>query len=132
MEKVTGGVLDNTVKDYIASFISVYKEQGSDKIQGFFIKRSESSEMDMVTLDEFKRLYLGRAVFCGLDCRYSAVSIVGKFLYTGTSVNPARSIGPALFEGGKALSQLWVFIVGPLAGAALAALVYKFLEKGEA
>ena len=41
--------------------------------------------------------------------------------YTGTSVNPARSIGPALFEGGKALEQLWVFIVGPLVGGALAA-----------
>ncbi len=41
------------------SITNVYKEQGSDKIQGFFIKRSESSEMDMVTLDEFKRLYLG-------------------------------------------------------------------------
>ena len=44
---------------------------------------------------------------------------------TGTSVNPARSIGPALFEGGKALSQLWVFIVAPFLGAAIAALVWK-------
>ena len=44
---------------------------------------------------------------------------------TGTSVNPARSIGPALFEGGQALSQLWVFIVAPLAGGALAAVVAK-------
>ncbi|MCD7891190.1 MAG: MIP family channel protein [Ruminococcus sp.] len=47
---------------------------------------------------------------------------------TGTSVNPARSIGPALFAGGDALKDLWVFIVGPLVGAALAALVYKFLK----
>jgi len=45
----------------------------------------------------------------------------------GTSVNPARSIGPALFVGGTALSQLWVFIVGPLAGGALAAGVYQVL-----
>ncbi|MBR4921534.1 MAG: MIP family channel protein [Prevotella sp.] len=51
--------------------------------------------------------------------------------YTGTSVNPARSIGPALFEGGKALSQLWVFIVGPFVGGALAALVWKVLEPAE-
>ena len=48
---------------------------------------------------------------------------------TGTSVNPARSIGPALFAGGDALRSLWVFIVGPLAGAALAACVTKFFEK---
>lgn len=54
------------------------------------------------------------------------VHILGIGL-TGTSVNPARSIGPAIFAGGAALSSLWVFIVGPFAGAALAALVYKFL-----
>ena len=44
---------------------------------------------------------------------------------TGTSVNPARSIGPALFAGGQALADLWVFIVAPLVGAALSALVWK-------
>lgn len=44
---------------------------------------------------------------------------------TGTSVNPARSIGPALFEGGVALSQLWLFIVAPFVGAALSAAVWK-------
>ena len=47
--------------------------------------------------------------------------------FTGTSVNPARSFGPAVFVGGDALSSLWVFIVGPLVGGVLAALCYKFL-----
>ena len=47
--------------------------------------------------------------------------------FTGTSVNPARSFGPAIFVGGDALASLWVFIVGPLVGGVLAALVYKFL-----
>ncbi len=42
---------------------------------------------------------------------------------TGTSVNPARSIGPALFEGGRALAQLWLFIVAPFTGAIIAAIV---------
>lgn len=51
--------------------------------------------------------------------------------YTGTSVNPARSIGPAIFEGGKALSDLWVFIVAPLAGGALVALVWKVISPAE-
>lgn len=46
---------------------------------------------------------------------------------TGTSVNPARSIGPALFEGSLALSQLWLFIVAPLVGAAVSAIVWKAL-----
>ena len=44
---------------------------------------------------------------------------------TGTSVNPARSLGPALFAGGLALSQLWLFIVAPIAGGLFAALVRK-------
>ena len=44
---------------------------------------------------------------------------------TGTSVNPARSIGPALFAGGQALKDLWVFICAPLVGGALSALAWK-------
>lgn len=48
--------------------------------------------------------------------------------YTGTSVNPARSIGPALFEGGQALNDLWVFIAGPFIGAAIAAGLWKVVE----
>lgn len=56
------------------------------------------------------------------------VHILGIGL-TGTSVNPARSIGPALFAGGDALKSLWVFIVGPFIGAAIAAFVYKFIGK---
>jgi aquaporin Z len=46
---------------------------------------------------------------------------------TGVSVNPARSIGPALFVGGTALSQLWLFIIAPVIGAVLAAFVWKYL-----
>ena len=56
------------------------------------------------------------------------VHIVGIPL-TGTSVNPARSIGPALFAGGEALTSVWVFIVAPLIGAAIAALVFEALTK---
>ncbi len=47
--------------------------------------------------------------------------------FTGTSVNPARSLGPALFAGGDALADVWIFIVAPLLGGILAALVYGFL-----
>jgi len=56
------------------------------------------------------------------------VHILGIGL-TGTSVNPARSIGPAIFAGGDALASLWVFIVGPFVGAALAAVIYKLMAK---
>ena len=50
----------------------------------------------------------------------TVIHLVGIPL-TGTSVNPARSIGPALFEGGPALAQLWLFVVAPLVGAVVAA-----------
>ena len=53
----------------------------------------------------------------------AAIHLVGINV-TGVSVNPARSIGPALFAGGKALADLWVFIVAPLVGGAAAGLLY--------
>jgi len=58
------------------------------------------------------------------------VHIIGIPL-TGTSVNPARSLGPALLAGGTALTDVWVFIIAPLAGAALAAIAYKLLKAQE-
>ncbi len=51
---------------------------------------------------------------------------------TNTSVNPARSTGPALIEGGIALQQLWLFWVAPIAGAVLGAVVYRFIGKDPA
>lgn len=70
--------------------------------------------------------------FAGLAIGLSLILIhlVGIH-YTGTSVNPARSLGPALFEGGDALSQVWVFIVGPCVGALVAALIWKVIDVKE-
>ncbi len=50
---------------------------------------------------------------------------------TNTSVNPARSIGPALFVGGWAVAQLWLFILAPLIGAAIASGCYEFVRTRE-
>lgn len=78
-----------------------------------------------VTADSSKGSVAG--IVIGLTLAF--VHIVGIPL-TGTSVNPARSIGPALFAGGDALIHLWVFIIAPLVGAAIAAVVYKaFMQK---
>ena len=50
---------------------------------------------------------------------------------TGTSVNPARSLAPAILTGGVALSQVWVFIIAPLVGAVIAACIWAYISKGE-
>lgn len=72
------------------------------------------------------------AGFGGLAIGLSLVLIhIVCISITGTSVNPARSIGPALFAGGAALSQLWLFIVAPLLGGALAAGVWKGLASAK-
>ena len=70
--------------------------------------------------------------FAGLAIGFSLVLIhlVGIPI-TGTSVNPARSLGPALLQAGHALSQVWLFIVAPILGAILAALIWKlFFDSG--
>lgn len=74
----------------------------------------------------------GAGNFAGLAIGLSLVLIhIVCIPITGTSVNPARSIGPALFDGGVALRQLWLFIVAPFVGAALSAGVWKMLASEE-
>ncbi|MFM1917534.1 MAG: hypothetical protein RJB01_1049 [Actinomycetota bacterium] len=58
------------------------------------------------------------------------VHLVGIPL-TGTSVNPARSLGPALFEGGVAMQQVWLFIVAPLIGALVAVAIWKLTRSAQ-
>ena len=74
----------------------------------------------------------GAGNFAGLAIGLSLILVhIVCIPITGTSVNPARSIAPALFQGGEALSQLWIFIVAPFVGAALAAGVWKTVENSK-
>jgi aquaporin Z len=77
-----------------------------------------------VTSDKEKSSVAG--IVIGLTLTF--VHIMGIPL-TGTSVNPARSLAPALFLGGQALSQVWVFIVAPFIGSIIAAVIYNVLNK---
>ena len=71
---------------------------------------------------------VGAGNFAGLAIGLSLVLIhLACIRYTGTSVNPARSIAPAVFQGGTALQNLWIFIVGPFVGGALAACIWKVI-----
>lgn len=76
-----------------------------------------------VTSDESKSSISGLVI--GLTLTF--VHLIGIPL-TGTSVNPARSLAPAIFLGGEALRQIWVFILAPLVGGVLAAYIYKYLN----
>ena len=82
-----------------------------------------------VTSSKFKHGSLGGLVI-GLTLTFVHIFGIGL---TGTSVNPARSIGPAVvaaIQGNlEPIKVVWIFIVAPLAGAALAAVTYKYLEK---
>ena len=70
----------------------------------------------------------GAGNFAGLAIGLSLILVhLVCIRYMGTSVNPARSVGPALFQGGAALEQLWIFIVGPFVGAVLSAMVWKIV-----
>lgn len=71
--------------------------------------------------------------FAGLAIGLALVLVhLACIRYTGTSVNPARSIGPAIFQGGSALSNLWIFILGPFVGSAMAAVIWKIIDTEKA
>ncbi|TYR32668.1 MIP family channel protein [Sphingobacterium phlebotomi] len=76
---------------------------------------------------------VGNSTMAGLAIGFTLLLIhMVAIPITGTSVNPARSFGTALLAGGQALSQLWLFIVAPILGAAIAAVVWKVMEpKGD-
>ena len=83
-----------------------------------------------VVLEVTKRRQFAAVAGLSIGFALAMVHLMGIAI-TGTSVNPARSIGPALFVGGDALKQLWLFIVAPLVGGAIAAAVSLGLFGGE-
>lgn len=100
-----GGILGSFVVETILTFIFVFAILG-------------------VTSDNQKASVAG--IVIGLTLTF--VHIIGIPL-TGTSVNPARSLGPALFVGGEALKNVWIFILAPLVGSAIASIVFSLFKK---
>ncbi len=99
-------------------------------------------DMQSALISEFVFTFLFLMVIFGTTAKNASPQMAGLAIglslvlihlvsipITGTSVNPARSLGPAIFAGGTALSQLWLFIAAPIAGGLFAALVRKiFIE----
>lgn len=80
----------------------------------------------LVVLSVTSRIGNATAGALAIGMALGAVHLLGVPI-TGTGVNPARSLGPALLVGGDALAQLWLFVVAPLVGGVVAALVHRYL-----
>lgn len=105
---------------------------GFGQLNGFIVEAVLTMVFVLVVLGATAKTNGATNNFAGLAIGLALVMVhlVGIH-YTGTSVNPARSIGPALFIGGKSLTDLWVFIVAPLVGAALAAGIWKVVDPAD-
>lgn len=129
-----GAILSALFKNFSALGANGY---GSGSALGIGVFRAIAVEIILTAVFTFVVLYVTskkeHANIAGIviALTLTLVHILG-IPFTGTSVNPARSFGPALFQGGEALSQVWVFIAAPLVGAALAAVAYRFFIAGGA
>lgn len=131
---LVGSGIITLIKRTCSPDLTGFGSNGFDGLSSLRISMSGAIAVEMVLTFVFVMTILGvtsnektsniAGIVIGLTLTF--VHIIGIPL-TGTSVNPARSLAPAIFEGGAALSQVWVFILAPLAGAAIAGLVFKFL-----
>ncbi|HEX4214566.1 MAG TPA: MIP family channel protein [Candidatus Dormibacteraeota bacterium] len=143
--QVVGGIVGGAVLFGVVHLSTAYQAKmglgadgfGSNSMIGLNVGGVLIAEVVLTFLFVFVILAVtrsvGNAAVAGLviGLALTLVHIIGIPL-DGTSVNPARSIGPAIFAGGDALAQLWVFIVAPLIGGAVAGLAYTTLyPKGE-
>lgn len=107
---------------------------------GFGTASAMGTSMGMAFVIEVVLTFVFVLLILGVTSKTENASIAGLVIgltlvlihilgipFTGTSVNPARSFGPALLVGGQALTQVWVFILAPLVGAAVAAIVHKYV-----
>ena len=131
--QVAGAIVGAGVLKLLVSSFGVVDETGALGTNGwadpltmggaFILEMLLTFAFVLVILLVTDRASNGTTAGLAIGVALTVVHLVG-IPNTGTSVNPARSIGPALFEGGTALSQLWLFILAPLLGGVIAAVVY--------
>ena len=119
----------------LGSLLSSFNALGANTLQGsvstlagFIVEVILTFVFVLTILGVTSKTENGHATGIVIGLTLTLVHLFG-LPFTGTSVNPARSIGPALLQGGDALSQLWIFILAPMVGAALAAMFYKYVLK---
>ena len=118
------------VKDETGGLGSNAYDNGHINLQGAFVfEVLATAAFILVILLVTDRFATAGAAGLAIGAALTAIHTFGIPL-DGTSVNPARSFGPALFAGGTALSQVWLFILAPLIGGALGAVVYGITRAG--
>lgn len=121
----SGGVTDET-----GALGSNAYDNGSVNLTGAFVfEVLATGAFVLVILLVTDRMATAAAAGLAIGAALTAIHTFGIPL-DGTSVNPARSLGPALFAGGTAISQVWLFILAPLIGGALGAVVYPLTRGG--
>ena len=119
-----------------STMLSGFGANGYDALSGVGLNLTGAIVVEVVLTFVFVMTILG--VTSSEKTSHMAGLVIGLTLtlvhligipLTGTSVNPARSLAPAVFAGGDALSQVWVFLLAPLVGSALAAIVFKLFNK---
>jgi len=119
------------VTDYTGALGTNSYDNGAINLAGAFVlEMLLTAAFVLVILLVTERVAAPGFAGLAIGLALTLVHIVGIPL-TGTSVNPARSLGPALFEGGTALSQVWLFILAPLVGALIAVVLWKLTRSVE-
>jgi aquaporin Z len=119
------------VRDYTGALGTNGYDNGSINLAGAFVLETVLTLVFvLVILLVTEKVANSTMAGAAIGFTLTLVHIVGIPL-TGTSVNPARSFGPALFVGGDALAQVWLFILAPLVGAVLAWAIWKFIRVPE-
>jgi len=141
--QVVGGIAGAAVLYVIASGQADFSVADGFAANGYAEHSPGSYSLAAAVVCEFVMTFMFLLIILGATHRQAPVGFAGLTVgvaltlihlisipVTNTSVNPARSTGPALFVGDWALAQLWLFWVVPIAGAVLAGVVYKALLEG--
>jgi aquaporin Z len=119
------------VTDYTGALGTNSYDNGNINLAGAFVLEAVlTAAFVLVILLVTERIAAPGFAGLAIGLTLTLVHLVGIPL-TGTSVNPARSLGPALFEGGTAISQVWLFILAPLVGALIAVVLWKVTKTEE-
>ncbi len=119
------------VTDYTGALGTNSYDNGAINLAGaFVIEAVLTAAFVLVILLVTEKIAAPGFAGIAIGLTLTLVHLVGIPL-TGTSVNPARSLGPALFEGGVAMQQVWLFILAPLVGAVIAVVVWKLTKTSD-